>query len=307
MEDEFVVCPSCGTRIKAGREFCLRCFEPLPTPDRPVRPPIWVSFGLSETKVQAIVIAVGALVVGLGVVIYLTEPPAVDETARPAVSATPRPAPAATAASSSDSTTAAPAASATVSGAASFEPTITQNQAPADRAALDAKRVALEAELGKRPNDAPLLNDLGLVLDQLGRSADAISFLERAVALDASQLRFHMNLAHAAMGAGLWDRAIGELREATRLKPDDHLAQYMVGLTFHKKGDDQSAIPEFQRTLAIAPNDASAHLSLAVSLEAVGRVDEAIPEYRRFLQLQPNSVDAPRLREHLQAIGAGTP
>ena len=29
----YVVCRSCGTRIKAGREFCLKCFEPLPHPD----------------------------------------------------------------------------------------------------------------------------------------------------------------------------------------------------------------------------------------------------------------------------------
>ena len=87
MEDEFVVCPSCGTRIKAGREFCLRCFGPLPTPERPVRPPIWVSLGLSESKVQIVGVVVAAIVIGLGVVIYKTAPPDVDDTARP-ISAT---------------------------------------------------------------------------------------------------------------------------------------------------------------------------------------------------------------------------
>ena len=58
--DEFVVCPSCGTRIKAGREFCLRCFEPLPTPERPVQPTIWVSLGLSDTKKQIVAVVAAA-------------------------------------------------------------------------------------------------------------------------------------------------------------------------------------------------------------------------------------------------------
>ena len=31
----FVVCASCGTQIKAGREYCLRCGEQLPPEDAP--------------------------------------------------------------------------------------------------------------------------------------------------------------------------------------------------------------------------------------------------------------------------------
>ena len=303
MEDEFVVCPSCGTRIKAGREFCLRCYGPLPTAERPIRPPIWVSLGLSEAKVQMIAAGVGAIIIGLVALIWFTAPPAVDDTARPAAAAA-APRPAAAPASSQPSTPAADADN--FNPAATFEPSTTT--APqTDRAGLDAKRATYEAEAAKHPNDADLLDNLGIVLDQLGRPADAIPWFERAISLGADRPKFHIDLGYAAAGVGLWDRAVGEYRQAVRARPDDFTAQYQLALALHKKGDPAGAIPELQKAVAMAPNDPNAHLSLGVSLEKVGRVPDAVQEYRKYLTIQPNSADAARLRDHLQAIGAGAP
>ena len=306
MEDEFVVCPSCGTRIKAGREFCLRCFGPLPTPERPVRPPIWVSLGLSETKVQAVAIGVGALVIGLIVVIYLTAPPEIDETARPAAAAaTPRPATV-----PAEPAPAAAAATDVVAGAAIFVPSAgppPPSLSAADVAALETKRTSYEGQLAKAPDDVALLNDLGLVLDQLGRASDAIPRFERAIKLEPQEASFHFNLAHAAVGAGLWDQAVAEYRETARLRPQDYFSQYAVALALHRKGDDAAAISEFQKAIKMSPNDANAHLLLGVSLETVGRVDDAVKEYRKYLTIQPSSADADRLCTHLEALGADQP
>ena len=303
MADEFVVCPSCGTRIKAGREFCLRCYGPLPTSERPLRPPIWKSLGLSQAKVQMIAAAVGALIIGLVALIWFTAPPAIDDTARPATApAASRPA-AATPLLSQPQT---PAAAENANPSAPFEPTVTAGPG-IDRTALDAKRALYEEEAAKHPSDADLLDNLGIVLDQLGRSADAIPWFERAIALSADRPKFHIDLGHAAAGVGLWDRAIGEYREAVRLRPDDFTGQYQLALAIHKKGDPAGAIPELQKAVSMAPNDPNAHLSLGVSLESVGRVTDAVQEYRKYLTIQPNSADAARLRDHLQATGAGTP
>lgn len=309
MEEEFVVCPACGTRIKAGREFCLRCFAPLPTAERPIKPSMWVSLGLSDTKKQVVIGAIAAVVVGLVVLIYLTEPPEVDDTPRPAATAvTPRPA-----AAPGESGTAAPATSSESAAAGSagvFELAPVAAPSPlsaADVAGLDAKRTAYESQLATSPDDPTLLNDLGLVLDQLGRSGDAIPRFERAIELSPQQANFHFNLAHAAVGAGLWDRAVTEYRAAARLRPQDYLAQYAVALTLHRKGDDADAIPEFQKAIKLSPNDPNAHLALGVSLEIVGRADEAVKEFRRYLAIQPTSADADRLRAHLHALGVANP
>jgi Flp pilus assembly protein TadD len=303
--NEFVVCPSCGTRIKAGREFCLRCFGPLPTAERPIKPPIWVSLGLSDTKKQVVAGVVAAAVIGLGAVIYITEPQAVDDTARPySASPAPRNAPAA-----------APAAEAAVVPAASAANTATvpiyQPLPPAtgaattaiDVAALEAKRKTLEDELAKSPDDVALLNDVAVALDQLGRAADAVPRFERAIGLAPDQARLHMNFAHALSAVGLWDRAVAEMRDATRLRPTDYFAQYTLAQMLHQKGDDQGAAAEFQKAVKMRPNESSGHLSYGVALETLGRRDEAIQEYKRYLALQAESPDAERLREHLLALG----
>lgn len=308
--DEFVVCPSCGTRIKSGREFCLRCFGPLPTLERPVKPPIWVSLGLSDTKKQVVAIAIAGVVIGLGALIYVTEPPGVDETARPAVNVPPsRQAPASVAPVSvapSQSSVAASAESDDTSRVAAFEllPARSEPTTSVDLTALEEKRKMYESELAKSPDDVGLLNDLAVALTQLGRPGDAIPRFERAASLAPDQARIHTNFGNALTAAGLWDRAIVEYREAVRLRPENYLAQYTLGAALHRKGDEQAAIVELQKAVKLAPNEASARLTLGVSLEAFGRRDEAVKEYLRFLQLQPNAPDAARLRAHLQTLGS---
>jgi tetratricopeptide (TPR) repeat protein len=312
--NEFVVCPSCGTRIKAGREFCLRCFGPLPTAERPIKPPVWESLGLSDTKKQIVVGAVALVVIGLGAVIYMTEPPAVDEVARPASAASaPRaaaaPAAAATPATPPATEPASPAAPDT-SGVAIYQP-LPRTAGPAlmsaDVETLDAKRKTLEAELAKSPDDVGLLNDVAVSLDRLGRAADAVPRFERAVALAPDQARLRLNFAHALIAVGLWDRAVTELRAATRLQPNDFFAQYTLAQTLHQKGDDQGAVTEFQKAAKLGPNESNVHLSFGIALETVGRRDEAVQEYKRYLALQPSSDESDRLREHLQALGVVSP
>jgi Flp pilus assembly protein TadD len=306
---EFVVCPACGTRIKAGREFCLRCFGPLPTAERPIKPPVWETFGFSDAKKQVVVVGIAAAVVGLGVLIYMTEPPAVDEVARPAVATaapSPRPAP-----PPDPARTEATAASSDVaSNVGIYEPlpaVTASSMTPEDVAALEDKRKTLEGELAKSPDDVGLLNDVGVALEQLGRPADAIPRFERAVTVAPDQAKLRVNFARALTGVGLWDRAVGELREATRLRPTDFFSQYTLAMTLHQKGDDRGAADEFQKLVKLGPNQANGHLAYGVSLETLGRRDEAVQEYRRFLTLQPTAPDSDRLREHLQALGIEKP
>jgi hypothetical protein len=80
----FVVCASCGARIKAGREHCLRCFAPLPEADTPVRPPIWDSIGLSQGQLMVTGIVASLLVLSLVAIIWSTRPDRLDDIARPA-------------------------------------------------------------------------------------------------------------------------------------------------------------------------------------------------------------------------------
>src|SRR4051794_37625423 len=80
----FVVCQKCGTRIKAGRAHCLKCFELLPDPAASVRAPLWESLGLSPNAQIAVWAGAAIAVALLGMVIWQTWPSPGDDIPEPA-------------------------------------------------------------------------------------------------------------------------------------------------------------------------------------------------------------------------------
>jgi tetratricopeptide (TPR) repeat protein len=299
---EFIVCPSCGTRIKEGREFCLRCLEPLPTEAGSVRLPIWVSLGLSEQNKLLVAVGVGVIVAALIAVIVFTDPPRVDETAsqagqpiasRPA--APPTQAPRSDVPAAADPSTAAPAAAASQPTEGDVDPKLAE------------RRAVYEAQLAKVPTDAATLNSLGLLLQQMGQTEDAFHRLEAAVAAQPRKTEFRMNLATLANDLGRWDRAVEEYREATRLSPRHYLAQYSLAAALQKKGDDQTAVVEFEKARKLGPDNPAVPLGLGRSLEKLGRTADAVREYQQYLQIQPNSAESATVRSHLAALSGARP
>lgn len=292
----FVVCQSCGTRIKAGRKFCLRCFEPLPDPDAPVRTPLWVSLGLSGGQQLILGIVVAIAVVALLVVIWNTAPGPMDDLARPAV------APSSTPASPDVS---ASAAAPTVQPPAPDR--LNRNSEPTVDPALQSARDAYEQQLATQPDDAETLNKLGQLLERMGNADEAAARFERAVALVPRKSDYRLNLARAASELGQWDRAVDQYREALRLLPNDYATQYGLALALQKKGDDQTAITEFEKARRLGPAEPGVPLALGASFERVGRTADAVREYRRFIEMQPKSADAERLKARLARLSAARP
>ena len=298
----FVVCQSCGTRIKAGRGHCLRCFEPLPDPDVPLPTPLSVSLGLSRNT--EIMVGVGAaLAVGaLVLLIWQTWPVTADDTAQPAG----LPAAAAAPASPADPASAAAGAPADAATPPAAEPAPVAATAPSDPD-LETTRAEYERQLADAPKDAVLLNKLGQLLERMGRSEEAAVRFERAIAVMPLEPAYRLNLARAAVQLRQWDRAINQYREVMRLRPKDYDTLTTLGATLQKKGDDQGAVAEFQRAAHFSPSSTAAALGLAMTLEKVGRVDEAIAEFRRYLELGPSGADAERVRGHLALLTRGRP
>jgi hypothetical protein len=79
----FIVCASCGTQIKAGRAYCLRCGEELPVEGEPAKISVWESLQLSQTSLMILLAVVGLLVLALVLVIWQSQPPTVDDIGRP--------------------------------------------------------------------------------------------------------------------------------------------------------------------------------------------------------------------------------
>jgi Flp pilus assembly protein TadD len=303
---EYVICAECGARIKADREYCLRCGEPLRGLEPPAPPlPLHEALGVSELTFRALTV-VASLLVGAGLVwLWQARPqPEVDEIAQPlnptgvARNVSPPPAPPPevdpfTAASPNPSAPAGTSLDARRDGGGAF--------AAGD---FSSARDFYQTAVDRNPNDSEAHNNLGQALERLGRVAEAVTHFERAVALVPGKWAYRFNLAHAVGEAGQWDRAVTEYREAVRLFPADYATQYNLALALYKRGDSAAAVPEIEKAIALAPNEPTFHFSLGMTFEKLGRVSEAVREYRRFLEMDPLSPDAAKLKTHIEALTA---
>jgi len=152
------------------------------------------------------------------------------------------------------------------------------------------------------PTDAALWNQLGDVLERMGRIDEAAVRFERAVGLAPREPDYRLNLARVAQALSQWDRAIDQYREVVRLRPRDAQTLGVLGLTLQKKGDDQAAVAEFQKAHKFDPSSPLAALGLATSLEKLGRVEEAEQAFKAYLQITPPPADADRVRGHLALL-----
>ena len=211
----FVVCASCGTQIKAGRAYCLRCGEDLPAEGAPGKFSAWESLELPQHKLLIFLGVVALIVVMLVVVIWRTQPVPEFEVVQPlnlpGALAPVVPAPAAESAAPAESPRPAPRASIDVPRTAVDA---TRSGVAAYRAGnYDAARAAFEQSVALSPDDAEALNNLGQTLIRLNRVSEAVSRFERAVVLSPNNGPFHFNLAHAMGLLGKWDRAVAEYRD----------------------------------------------------------------------------------------------
>ena len=309
----YVVCPSCGSRIKAGRGHCLRCFETLPVEGAPEAPQAWfrsLQVSRGATLIAGVVLTLSALL--LGVVIWEKATPPADEVARPAVStarsasSNASPNPLATAPAQPADTLAASPARAPILEPGFVDATASEATSVATGDAA-AARSALEQALAKQPDNAETLNKLGQALVRLGKIDEAIPRFERAAALSPDKWAYHFNLAHAASQLLLWDRAVAEYQRARTLRPGDYATQFDLAMALHKKGEDAAAIAEFEKAVKIAPGEAGGQLSLAICLEKVGRIPDAVRSYRRYLEMEPGSPDSEKLKAHVDALASAQP
>ncbi len=95
-------------------------------------------------------------------------------------------------------------------------------------------------------------SDLGVILSRSGRSEEAISAFERAIAADA------------------------ELA----------LPRNGLGVLYTEKRDFERAVSLFEEAIRLAPDFASAHLNLAQALRELGREAEALEHEREYERLE---------------------
>ena len=174
------------------------------------------------------------------------------------------------------------------------------------------------AALSKSPDNATAMNNLGVILNELGKYDEAITISQKAISADAKNPIAHYVLARALNAKGQFDEAFEQAKTATELDSTDaigfrtlgeaalgrkdagtaisafeaaimlddtsDITHHMLGQAFLLLDDIESQILEDRRAVEINPNNIEARLSLADSLARTGRVDEACEQLNSILE-----------------------
>jgi len=289
-----VVCSACGAKVRADRDRCPRCREPLAV----AAPPDPAIAAARSRRLQQITAAiVGVFVLAIGILWLRRDPAPVDHSSTAAVTdplaarrvaAAPQ-APAAARPPAEERTFFEPAAAGAVAYSAGD---------------YEAALARFQAAVQQNPRDAESWSNLGQVLVRLNRLPEAISALQKANTIVPDRWAYQFNLARAQGLAGNWKDAIAGYRRAQALLPDDYATTFNLALACHKSGDDATAVAEYEKAIRLAPEDPSFRMALAISLEKLGKGREAAAAYGEYLRLAPAAPDADKVRTRIAELSA---
>ena len=149
-----------------------------------------------------------------------------------------------------------------------------------------------ESLLRRTPNDAQLMQLLGVALGQLGNHEAGARLLARSLELKPDQPAVLLNLAHALRTLGREEEALRSCDRALALDPSLAGGYRLRGAALAALGRLQDALANYGQAVRLAPKDPSAHADLGVALDAVGRTADALSCFERALALDPNLVAA---------------
>jgi len=153
-----------------------------------------------------------------------------------------------------------------------------------------AERLFRQA-LDLRPNPEGF-NNLGTLLQQQGRAAEAIAAHQRAIALRPDYAAAHLALGNALKQQGDLDAALAAYRDAVRLNPTAAEAHNNIGVVLQRQGKPDEALAAYRETAALQPAYAQAHFNIGVVLHEKRDLDAAAASYRQVIALRPDIADA---------------
>ena len=141
--------------------------------------------------------------------------------------------------------------------------------------------------LARDPDNARVLQLLGLASQQIGDLDGAIRMLSRSVALDPVDAPTHNNLGNAYYQQGKLEDALRCFGLALKADPQSAAAYNDQGNVLRELGTTADAIASYRTAIAIDATLATPHFNLGNTLWDTGNVDAAIDCYRTAIKIDP--------------------
>ena len=142
-----------------------------------------------------------------------------------------------------------------------------------------------------RPDDAEALNNQGAAYGALGRIDEAIEKYKQAIGINPDYADAYNGLGAAYGQLGRSAEAMDAFKQAIRIDPDNADAHYDLGLELYKLGRSDEAIEEYKQAIGISA-DAETYNSLGAAYGDLGKVDEAIDAFSQAVRMKPGLADA---------------
>lgn len=146
--------------------------------------------------------------------------------------------------------------------------------------------------IAKNPNAWMAHNNLGVLLEQDGSVATAMTHYATALRIKPDYAIAHLNIAEVLALQGKFDEAIAHSLEALRLKPDYPNPHNSLGLFYARQGKIDEAVAHFSQALRMKPDYANPHNNLGALLARQGKLDEAIAHFSEALRILPDYAKA---------------
>jgi protein O-GlcNAc transferase len=163
---------------------------------------------------------------------------------------------------------------------------------------------ALNRAISAKPTDPAYLVNLGVVLGSAGRMDEAVDALRRALVLRPDLPSARNNLAKTLSKQGKYPEAVAAWREYLALRPQDLDAMANLGNDAQSAGRFEEALAAYRAVLSVRPQDEKMHYNIGLIQQAQGKMTDAEAAYRRAIAIRPNYAEAQNnLGNVLQSIG----
>jgi tetratricopeptide (TPR) repeat protein len=164
------------------------------------------------------------------------------------------------------------------------------------RGELDTAEDLYRQVLGARPGHFDALHMCGVLMQQRGRSPEALELIGAALAANARVAAAQANYGLVLAALDRHDEALASYERALALKPDYAEALYNRGNALAALTRFEDALTSYAQAIALRPNYPAALLNRAQLLQRLSRPREAIGSFDLALALAPGNADTFNMR-----------
>jgi tetratricopeptide (TPR) repeat protein len=145
-----------------------------------------------------------------------------------------------------------------------------------------------ERSLSEMRDSKLVLAGAALYYLDLGERNRAAELLQRLIALEPSNARFHALIAEVYLRSSRDEESLASARRAIAIDPADPQANFAMGLIFHELGQHEEASESFAKVRSDDPRLRYAEFYRAQSNATRGRLDEAITGLQALVTAFPD-------------------